>query len=540
MHLVSDDNPLLLIFLAFLCLLIAQGFLQLTNYLGYLEALRMQRRFAERLYDKMLSLRADTMSQRPIGEIVSLYATDIPGATMFLEQTLPSGATTLFPLLLAPFALSMYFDIPLWPTVSMMIFVSFVNTALAFRQSTYFFKFKILAAQRIGLVNEWIQNIRTIRILGRMSFFERQIFDVREIETENRVRMVTNGQSMNAISTSVTFGLNAIALGSMVFLSNDKLSPGEIMALLWILAVFLTRPFRQMPWFFTMGFDSWTSLKRLHEFLQIQSETPLIQPSLLAKDPKENPWALEVKSLNLSIGGKRILKEIDFDVKKGEFVAIVGEVGAGKSMLLLSLLRETAAEFKTYQLLNENALLMSPEQLRKKFSYVPQESFIMSASLRDNVAFLYDTPSEIDVPILESLKLSQFNLETESSGLDLNTEIGERGVNLSGGQRQRVSLARVNFLNNSILLLDDCLSALDVGTEEKLLESLLNGAWAQKTRVLVTHRLSVLPAVDRIFFMSEGQILKVGTYKQLLKEDSSFRAYTRSIQKSEGSDGKNS
>lgn len=154
----------------------------------------------------------------------------------------------------------------------------------------------------------------------------------------------------------------------------------------------------------------------------------------------------------------------------------------------------------------------------------------MSASLRENVAFLYDTPTDEDPGIVESLRLAQFDLKDEDIFHGLETEIGERGVNLSGGQKQRVSLARVNFLKTSILLLDDCLSALDVNTEEKLLNSLLKGAWKDKTRILVTHRLSVLKHVDRVFFMSHGKILQSGSYHELLKTNSQFRNYTKTVE----------
>jgi ATP-binding cassette subfamily B multidrug efflux pump len=531
-HLISTAQPLWLIVAAFFSLLAAQGFIQLTNYLGYREALIMQRILADRLYNKMLSLRIDTMSQRPIGEVVSIYATDVPGATVFLEQTLPTGASTVFPLLLAPFAVAWAFGISIWPTVITMIVVTAVNTIMAFRQSTFFLNFKRLAAERIGLVNEWVQNIRTIRILSWVPYFEKQIFLVRETETENRVKMVTNGQVMNAISTTVTFALNVVTLASLVFYSGQILTPGEMMALLWILTVFLVRPFRQMPWFFTFAFDSWTSLKRLSQFLEVQGESKTSADSAVTQPkPHESTTALAVEGLNLRIDNKQILKDIHFKVRTGEFVAVVGEVGAGKSMLLLSLLRETAAKFKKYEILGENALSMSQDDVRRKFSFVPQEGFIMSASLRENVAFLYDTPTDADPDIVESLRLAQFDLQTEDIFHGLETEIGERGVNLSGGQKQRVSLARVHFLKTSILLLDDCLSALDVNTEEQLLESLLNGAWKNRTRILVTHRLSVLKHVDRILFMSHGQIIQSGTFHELLESSAQFRTYTKTIQK---------
>lgn len=120
---------------------------------------------------------------------------------------------------------------------------------------------------------------------------------------------------------------------------------------------------------------------------------------------------------------------------------------------------------------------------------------------------------------------------TLKDGLD--TEIGERGVNLSGGQRQRVSLARAHFSKRNILLLDDCLSAVDVDTEKKLLHDLLTGVWHDKTRLLVTHRLSVLPLVDRILVLREGAIVLEGSYLELMESSPEFRELTRTLDQKE-------
>ncbi|WII73685.1 ABC transporter ATP-binding protein [Bdellovibrio sp. 22V] len=533
LHLIHFDSPLTYVMGAFLCVLLAQGFSQLTNYLSVRESLYMQKVFAQRLYEKTLHLRVDTMSGRPVGEIVSLYATDVQGATVFLDQTLPAGASTLFPLILAPFAISVLFDVPLWPTVLLMITIATFNTFMAFRQSKFFYRFKQLAAERIGLVNEWVQNIRTIRILGWTRHFEKNIFAKRIIETRNRVLMVTNGQVMNSISSSITFILNVVALGTLVLHSKHQMTSGELLALLWIVGVFLTRPFRQMPWFFTFAFDSWTSLKRLEDFLSTKNNetAPPTSPSLEKTEARQDIYSLQVRGLNLEIGGRKILQNINLDVKHGEFVAVVGEVGAGKSMLLLSLLKETGARFHYYQLGKINALDAPLDEVRQHFAYVPQEGFIMNATLRENVAFVYDIEPERDPMVEESLKLAQFDLSTERVEKGLATEIGERGVNLSGGQRQRVGLARVHFHQAPIMLLDDCLSAVDVDTEQKLFEQLLLGAWAERTRLLVTHRLSALHQVDRILFMEEGRIIDQGTFEELLSRNQKFREYTTTVAK---------
>ena len=524
--------------LAFVCLLLAQAFQQLTAWLGSRESFLMQQVFAKKIYDKTLSLRVDTMTHRPIGEIVQLYATDVPGATVFLDQTLPAGATTLFPLILAPFAIGYLFEINLAPILGAMFLIVALNTLMAFRQSRFFFRFKQLAGERIGLVNEWIQNIRTIRILGWTHFVEDKIFEKREVETINRIRMVTNGQMMNSLSSSVTFLLNVSALLSLILLSGHSITPGELLALLWIVGVFLTRPFRQMPWFFTFAFDSWTSMQRLQKFLDITNETPNYQnnsstlPAQLNSITDDNV-ALDVQHLSLNIRGSQILSDISFKIQKGEFIAIVGEVGSGKSMLLLSLIGETGAQFADYKILGTPSLGRSSDEIRKNFAYVPQEGFIMSASLRENVAFLYDIASEEDHSIAESLSVAQFDLQAERVSQGLDTEIGERGVNLSGGQRQRISLARVHYDIANILLLDDCLSAVDLNTESKLLHQLTRGAWKNRTRLLVTHRLSVLPKVDRILFLKNGELIATGSYEELLNSNSLFKEFTATVAQSE-------
>ena len=531
LHFLQFDSPLLYILFAFLAVLIAQGFSQLTTYLGAREAILMQKVFAEKLYAKTLSLRVDTMSQRPLGEIVSIYATDIPGATVLLDQTLPAGATTIFPLILAPFAISLLFEIPIWPTLQVMAFIVVLNSFMAFRQSRFFFNFKQLAAERIGLVNEWIQNIRTIRILGWIHYFEKAIFNKREIETTNRVHMVTNGQMMNAISSSITFALNVITLYSLVYYSKHEITSGELLALLWIVGVFLSRPFRQMPWFFTFAFDSWTSIKRLEEFLNTKNSTTDIPTDEHAHHPHDESIALEVRDLCLRIGARTILQNIDVKIREGEFVAIVGEVGSGKSMLLLSLLGETGASFKKYRVGDLNVTPENVGEARSHYAYVPQEGFIMSASLRENVGFVYDLDTEHDAEVGESLRLAQFDLSAERVENGLDTEIGERGVNLSGGQKQRVSLARVHFYDAPVLLLDDSLSAVDVDTEQKIFDQLLLGAWKNRTRILVTHRLSALNRVDRILFMEEGQIIDQGSFAELLSRNKKFQEYTTTVAK---------
>ncbi len=535
-YFIFNDSILSLVLFSFLSLFLSLAFSQLANYLGARESIFMQKKLAQRLYDKALSLRSDSLQGRPVGEIVAVYATDVPGATVFLEQSVPTGANIVFPLIAAPLVIGALFEIPLTPTILMMVAIGTLNFFMAYRQSKYFFQFKRLAADRIGLVNEWVQNIRALRILGWVSEFEKKIFQTREVETENRIAMVTNGQAMNSVASSITYVLNIVVLSTMIYFTSQKITTGSLFALLWIVGVFLTRSFRQMPWLFTFIFDSWTSLTRVSDFLQLENFTNETSPARSSEFQKiqelsKDEPALLVKNLNLKINQTNILKSIDFNVKKGEFIAIVGEVGSGKSMLLLSLMGETGASFGDYRIDGNNAQTLPLHQLRQFFTFVPQEGFIMSSSLRDNVAFEYDTPHDNDERILQCLERAQFKLNLERLEAGLNTEIGERGVNLSGGQKQRVSLARVDFNLAPLILMDDCLSALDVETEELLIESLLKGSMQNRTRILVTHRLTVLDQVDRVLYIENGKLLAQGPFTELLKTNERFRAFTATVAK---------
>lgn len=529
-------NPVFFLLASFVCILLTLSFGQLVTYLGTREAIVMQQILAKRLYRQMLELRSDTLSGKPLGEVVALYTTDIPGATILLEQSVPQGTSILFPLILGPTAIVLLFNIPVLPMLLMIFVIVLVNFIMAKRQSVFFYFFKRFAADRIGLVNEWIQNIRSLRILGWVPAFEQKIFDVRQIETTNRIRMLNNGQTMNAIASSVTFLMNIACISMVVNISPGPVSPGSLLALLWIVGIFLTRPFRQMPWFFTFVFDAWTSLTRVQALLRLKNQKSALPSTTTESPPLEkrsesSPGSIQVKGLNLELQGQKILKNIDLEIAPGEFLAIVGKVGSGKSQILLSLLGETPARFEKYLINGKEAPQMSLKFLRSHYAFVPQEGFIMSSTLRDNVGFDYDLPKSHDVETLESLRRCQFESSNERLEQGLDTEIGERGVNLSGGQRQRVSLARADYFKSSVILMDDCLSAVDVDTEAKLVSQLFKGAWKNCTRILVTHRLSILPQVDRILFLESGRIVDQGRWQDLMAHNQAFRDYAASVGK---------
>lgn len=513
------------VLLAFSSLLATQGLSALCRLLCAREAALLHRWLARAMYEHVLRLSQSSRRSQTVGEFVNSFAQDIGAAVMLLDELLPVFLLSIIPIIVAPIAVGFYFSTPPLPLVLVSLASLTVLLILAFRQSGFFSAFKKLASDRLAVVNEWLQNIRIIRILGWTEIFEEKIFETRKRETLNRLHMVTNGSAMNALAQVVPSFISITGIASVVF-TQGQVSPGEIFGLLWVLSIFLTRPIRSLPFNVVVFLDGRTSCQRLEKLFALPRESQDGEKvDLESPVPRKGENALCVEGLNLTIHGISLLQDINFCIKPGEFVAVIGEVGAGKSLLLDSLLREAPAEFKRYEIEGENALAIDLDSLRAAYAFVPQEGFIMSSSLRDNVAFEYETPTGVDADVLSSLRLSSFEIEDS-----LDTEIGERGVNLSGGQRQRVNLGRAHFSRRPIVLLDDCLSAVDVDTERRLLDELIEGAWSHKARLLVTHRLSVLPRVDRILFMQKGRIVMEGPYDELMRNSAEFRQFTSSLE----------
>lgn len=474
-----------------LCVLLSLAYLvfnQLTLFVGQNESIQAQRKLAELIYRHNLELKPLTLQKRSVGEVVSLYATDVPSATVWLEQSLPYGLTTLIPLVLTPVFLYHFYDLPLSFSLSLVLALIILNSIMAYRQAVFFFRFKILAADRMGLVNEWIQNIRGLKILNWIEGFENKIIKKRREETVNRIHMLTNGQVMNSISSSIMFILNLAMLGFFIWFYDKSFTKADIISLLWVTTVFLSRPLRQLPWFFTFVFDAWTSFKRLAEFLNLQNQQEVVQ----SQQRSNENFILEVKNLNLQISDKELLKNINLAVSPGEMIALIGPVGAGKTLLVKSLINETPYTADLFY--------------KEKTSYLSQEHFIMSASLRDNMNFYYQSPLDYDGKIMQHLSEAQFNFEMDRVENGLETVIGERGLNLSGGQKQRVSLARQLMEPNQLLILDDPLSAVDISTEKKMIDEFTKLKEQGCSVLLTTQRFTALPHCSRIVFLNKGVI----------------------------------
>ncbi|WGL60949.1 ABC transporter ATP-binding protein [Pigmentibacter sp. JX0631] len=504
---------------------ISQIFLYFAKYVALKEGSFLQTWLSNFTYAKALRIKSDADNKISVGESLSIYATDIQTSVTFIDDIFPNFISYLIPVMLAPFAI--YFITGLNPLIIFSIVggILAINITLGLKQGRLFFKNKFYSSLRIGVVSEWILNIRIIRMLGWTEGIEKKIKVYRELETLNRISMVRNAAVINSIGYSSPFIINIFSIYLLYKVDPASFTAGKIFSLFWLFSVLLTRPMRMIPIMFVSITDSFTSIRRIQNFWEqeleeYESKLPSFEYS---------SFFIRIKELYYIKENKILLENISLDIKSNEFVAIIGEFGSGKSLIIQALLNLIKTNYKEFTINNRSLNDISLSELRSYFSYVPQDFFVINSNLRDNVAFEFNYTSTNDERVNNCLELSQFKHENEQFLLGLESNIGERGINLSGGQKQRISLARACYSERPIILLDDCLSALDVNTQEKVINELLNGYWKNKIRILVTHKLSVLNSCDRVIFIKNGKIVENGNFRELIKNSQDVRNFLSNI-----------
>lgn len=507
--------------------ILAQLFTYLSKYMSQQEGGYLQTWLSNLTYAKALRVKTDAANKISVGDSLVIYATDIHTAVAFIDDVFPNFISYIIPILLSPFAIYFIIGINPLPIFTLLIVILIFNIFLGIKQGKLFFSGKKFSGLRIGIVSEWIQNIRVIRMLGWIEGFEKKIKIFRESETLNRIKMVKNASFINSIGYSAPFFLNIFSVLLLIYYQGYSLSAGKIFSLLWLYAVLLTRPMRMIPIMFVSISDSLTSIKRIQNYWEQELEEQEIEK--VREFENKDKSSLIIKKLYYFNEDKFLLSDIDLEFKSNEFIAIIGEYGAGKSLIIKALLNLIKISYSEFKINNKPVEYMSLSELRSYFSYVPQDFFVINSNLRDNVAFEYNYSIQNDKKVYECLELSQFNCDQENLQHGLDSNIGERGINLSGGQKQRVSLARACYSNRPIILLDDCLSALDIKTQEKLIEELINGHWKNKIRILVTHKLSVLHNCDRVLFIKDGKIIENGRFNEIVKNSETVRTFIANL-----------
>lgn len=234
----------------------------------------------------------------------------------------------------------------------------------------------------------------------------------------------------------------------------------------------------------------------------------------------EDKTSIEFKNVSFKYPGEEdyALKNISFKLENGKSLALVGKTGSSKSTILKLIFREYLPNEGEVLIDNHPIENIRINDLSEKTGYVPQDNFLFSESLRENIAFSYEKDYDVN-EVYDAAKKSGVYNDIMDFKNDFDTVIGERGVTLSGGQKQRVSIARALIKKPSLLVLDDSLSAVDTNTEKSILDALDK---IHATEVIIAHRISTIKSCDEIIFLEDGHIKERGTHEELVKLDGEY------------------
>lgn len=467
----------------------------------------------EKLYDHLQILSQEFYNKRKTGDLIAYAINDISAVRMTFG---PATAMTINGIVIC--AISIYLMcitinwrltlITLLPIPFIVIFMMNIGKLVQKR-------FKIVQENFAAISDRVQENINGIRVIKAyvQEEYESKNFEKLNIEMmDSNLKMIRVSALLSPfieIAFSISFATNLIVGGNMVLAGSISL--GDFIAFNGYLTMIM-KPINSIGRVITIFQRGVASLKRLNEVFDVEPEIKDGKPGI----DKPLKGEIEFRDLSFSYPNSKenSIEKIGLKIPQGSTVGILGKTGSGKTTLVNLLLKLYNVEDKKLFIDGIDINEYSLKALREGVGYVPQDNFLFSASIKDNIKFFKDTYKDIEVE--EAAKISSIyeSIVTFPKGFD--TILGERGVNLSGGQKQRISIARAVIKNPSILILDDSLSAVDTVTESRILKNLKKFR-KDKTTLIIAHRISAIKDADFIIVLKNGKIYEQGHHNELIK-----------------------
>ena len=404
---------------------------------------------------------------------------------------------------------------------------------LIFRLSTQINSRSTIFQENLSTLSNFSQEMFSgIRVIKAYSIedLKHDEFDLLSIQSNEKSMKLAKTQALFSPLILLLIGvcnLLVVFLGGMMYINGSIKSIGDIAT--FILDVnMLVWPVATIGWVSSLVQEAEASQKRINEFLKIEPEIQNnnVTPMTFTGNIIFNKVSLIYEDTNI-----KALDDISFSVNKGETIAIIGRTGSGKSTILSLISRlydPTSGNITVDGIQLSEANLID---LRSSIGVVPQDAFLFSDTIKNNIKIGKENAT--DEEVIAAAKNAAVHDNILHFKNQYETILGERGITLSGGQKQRVSIARAIISNPKILLLDDCLSAVDTQTEEAILNNLeviSNG----KTTIIVSHRVSSAKNADKIIIIDNGKIVQEGTHNQLVNQDGYYKAlYLKQIAEKE-------
>ncbi|GIY40685.1 multidrug resistance-associated protein 1 [Caerostris darwini] len=474
------------------------------EYRIYATAMRIRSCIISVVYKKALVLSNSSKKNFTVGEVVNLMSVDTQRVMDYVQMVNLLWAAPL-QIVIAIYLLWQQLGVATLGGLAVMILVIPMNGVISLFLRRFQMRLMKDKDRRTKLMNEIINGIKVLKLYAWENSFIKEVMNIRYMEVASlKAQAYLNG-CVTFIFTSAPFLVSLASFATFVLIdSNNVLDANKAFVSLSLFNI-LRVPTALLPMIIAYTAMFVVSLNRINKYLQGDE----IDPDIIKHDPSEkDPIVIENGTFSWTKEDAPALSNLNFRVPEGSLVAVVGQVGSGKSSLLAALLGDMIK-------------WCGKVNVKGSIAYVPQQAWIQNATLRKNVLFTKSYDERKYNCILEACALAQ-DLEILPGG-DM-TEIGEKGINLSGGQKQRVSLARAVYNDADVYYLDDPLSAVDAHVGKHIFEHVIGpqGVLAKKTRILVTHRISVLPDVDTIIVLQNGKVTEMGSYKELLAKKGAF------------------
>lgn len=456
--------------------------------------------------------------QNRTGDLMSRISEDVAKVRMYVGPAVMYTINTLITFTIVIIymynvspRLTLYTILPL-PILSFIIFKLSVEIN---KRSTIFQQY---LSKISSYTQEVFSGIRVIKAYGLEKQHQNNIIDLAK-ESKSKSMSLANVQSFFGPLMVTLIGVSnlvVIYFGGMMYINGEIDSIGKIAEFILYVNM-LTWPVATIGWVSSLVQEAEASQKRLNEFLKVESEI---------KNTNQNhsiiKGEIEFKNVSFTYDDTNIeaLKDVSFKVAKGQTLAILGKTGSGKSSILTLITR--MHDVKVGKILMDGTPLaeLNLYDLRNSIGIVPQDAFLFSDSIKNNIKFGKENAT--DEEVFEAARKSVVHDNIILFNQQYETILGERGITLSGGQKQRVSIARAIIKNPEILLFDDCLSAVDTETEEQILNNLLEIS-KDKTTIIVSHRVSSAKNADIIIILEEGKIIQQGSHNQLVNQEGYYK-----------------
>ena len=482
--------------------------------------IRLETNLRLRLFDHCKDLSQNYYQVNKVGNLMSLFTNDLDtvqeafswGAMMFADA-LFLGGLSIFKMVQVNKFLALFALIP-------MVFMLLISLIVSKYMMEKWDKRQAAFSSLSDFSQESFSGIAVIKAFVKEA---KELWAFKKLNTENENANVDYTRFSTLLRISVTLFVESVICvilgygGYLVW--NQTLDVGQLMEFIGYFTS-IVWPIMAISEIIDMTSRGRASLKRIDELLHAEKDVFDREGATAIADVKGK---IEFRDLTFrhNLGEYDALKNVSFTINAGENVGIIGRTGAGKTTLVDLILRNYNVPAGTLFIDGRDVNDITIRSLRDNVAYVPQDNFLFSDTIANNIAFASDTGDIEEVK--HAAKLAEVSDNIEEFTEKYETVLGERGVTVSGGQKQRISIARALMKKAPILILDDSLSAVDTKTEKNLLQNLQQERGG-KTTILIAHRISTIEQMDKIVYIDDGKIVAVGTHEELLNTCPSYEA----------------